>query len=344
MSLNHNSYEKIPESFEYWQLTEADYRALKKVSWVVTEKIHGANFCVITDGKEVSFAKRKELLSPEEDFFGFYYIKDQLTEQALNIYKILFSKDSRILSVSIYGELFGGEYPHPEIKGNPQLQAIQTGVYYTNAIAYAAFDIALQYPAPQHRVYLDYDASIKLFQQVGMFYAHPLFIGKYSEALAYNIEFPSTIPALLGLPPLPSPNKAEGLVIKPIKTISIDTPKGKIRPIIKRKISEFAEDSRYHQAQKWTQRDYHSTTSEAEQQMLSLVTPTRINNVISKLGRVSKNNPKTKQQLTELLIEDVLESFAEMYPNQWETMTSKQQYKLKSQLKDGVKALIEQKY
>lgn len=38
------SYEKIPESPNHWNLTESDYRAFKKTDWVVTEKIHGANF------------------------------------------------------------------------------------------------------------------------------------------------------------------------------------------------------------------------------------------------------------------------------------------------------------
>lgn len=70
------------------------------------------------------------------------------------------------------------------------------------------------------------------------------------------------------------------------------------------------------------------------------MTPTRLNNVISKLGRVSKNNPKIKQQLTELLIEDVLESFAEMFPNHWETMNLKLQDKVKKQLKNAVIDLL----
>lgn len=60
---------------------------------------------------------------------------------------------------------------------------------------------------------------------------------------------------ILNLPPLQKVNKAEGIVIKPIKSIYIETRKGKIRPIIKNKIPEFAEDSRYHQAQKWTYRN-----------------------------------------------------------------------------------------
>jgi hypothetical protein len=57
------SYDKIAETPNKWNLSETDYRALKKTNWVVMEKIHGANFCIVTDGTNVRFAKRKELLS-----------------------------------------------------------------------------------------------------------------------------------------------------------------------------------------------------------------------------------------------------------------------------------------
>jgi hypothetical protein len=40
---SYDSYEKIPENFNKWNLTESDYRNFNKTDWVVTEKIHGAN-------------------------------------------------------------------------------------------------------------------------------------------------------------------------------------------------------------------------------------------------------------------------------------------------------------
>lgn len=149
--------------------------------------------------------------------------------------------------------------------------------------------------------------------------AKPLFIGKYEEATAYNPEFESTIPAILNLPQLQQVNKAEGVVIKPVKTIYVETRKDKIRPIIKKKIPEFAEDSRYHQAQKWiyynrfTKNQQLSFEDELSQEMLALVTPTRLNSVISKLGRVADGNIEKQQQLVDLLEKDVLESFYEEY-------------------------------
>ncbi|OUL36918.1 RNA ligase [Nostoc sp. T09] len=307
------SYEKIPENFNKWGLTEADYRLFNKTDWVVTEKIHGANFGITTNGSQVRFAKRKEFLQPEDDFFDYQSLKDKLAHQVKEIFQILQS-EAPLQRIYVYGELFGGEYPHPDVPAVNRIQAVQTGVYYSPKIEYCAFDIVgLESQNLALRYYLDYQISLKLFQQVGIIAAEPLFIGKYEKALAYNIEFESTIPAALGLPKLPFVNKAEGVVIKPLHSIYIETGKQRIRPILKKKIPEFAEDSRFHQAQKWTVQQQPIITQqmsieeELTQEMLALVTPTRLNNVISKLGRVSVN------KLVELLVKDVLESFQEEY-------------------------------
>ncbi len=47
--------------------------------------------------------------------------------------------------------------------------------------------------------------------------------------------------------------------------------------------------------------------------MLVLVTVTRLNNVISKFGRVTNQDIEKQQQLVDLLVKDVIESFNEEY-------------------------------
>lgn len=318
MDWQYRAYEKIPENINRWNLTESDYRNFSKTDWVVTEKIHGANFGIVTDGKTVRFAKRKEFLDSGEDFFGYQLLQDKLIIEAKEIFQILQLEKLNLEKIFIYGELFGGEYPHPEVNSVSGVQAIQTGVYYSPTIEYCAFDIAVV--ENQENFYIDYSIALQLFEKVGMMAAKPLFIGKFEEGAAYNPEFESTIPAILNLPQLQQVNKAEGIVIKPVKSIYINR-KGKIRPIIKKKIPEFAEDSRYHQAQKWTyqnittknQSQELSFEDELSQEMLALVTPTRLNNVMSKFGRVAHGDIEKQQQLVDLLEKDVLESFDEEY-------------------------------
>lgn len=344
----YESYEKIPESLDKWNLTESDYRAFKKTDWVVTEKIHGANFCIIADGYEVRFAKRKEFLQPNEDFFNHQSLENKLIHQVQEIFRVIQAKYPHTLRVSVYGELFGGEYPHPDVPAVPGVQAVQTGIYYSPAIEYCAFDIAVEENGnPVKRDYKDYDKALKIFHQVDMMCAEPLFIGKYNEALAYNIEFESTIPALLGLPKLPFSNKAEGVVIKPVKSIYVDTAKGKFRPILKRKISEFAEDSRFHQATKWNRQQeptsYPTSNNEGwlKEIMLGLVTVSRLNNVISKIGRVSAKNKNMRHQLIQLLINDALETFKEDYQSIFSTLSTKSQQAILEQLHQEAQKLVD---
>ena len=328
MDWKYIAYEKIPENPNQWNLTLEDYRNFKKTDWVVTEKIHGANFGVVTDGKTVRFAKRKEFLDSEEDFFGYQILKAELVFKVKEIFNILQLQKRNLDKVFIYGELFGGEYPHLEVKPVSGVQAIQTGVYYSPDIEYCAFDIAViengnDNNKNNHKNYLDYSIALHLFEKVGMMAAKPLFIGKYEQAAAYNIEFESTIPGILNLPQLEQTNKAEGIVIKPDKSFYIETRKGRIRPIIKHKIPEFAEDKRYHQAQKWNYQNtlvkkqisnpILSLEDELCQEMLNLVTITRLENVISKFGRVKNQDRDKIQQLVDLLGQDVIESFNEEY-------------------------------
>ncbi|AFZ17104.1 RNA ligase family protein [Allocoleopsis franciscana] len=345
------SYEKISENLNKWNLTESDYRIFKKIDWVVTEKIHGANFGIVTDGLEVRFAKRKEFLQPEEDFFDYQSLKPQLVEQAKEIFKILQADWDDLLKVFVYGELFGGEYPHPDIPAVPHIQAVQTGIYYSPKIKYCAFDMAVEMKGNLvARDYLDYDKALNLFQQVGLMGTKPLFIGRYEEALAYNPEFDSTIPALLGLPKLPFKNHAEGIVIKPLKSIYVETHKGKIRPILKIKIPDFSEDSRFHQATKWT---YQKATTlqaptqglsieeELSQEMLALVTERRLINVISKIGRVSRSDWDKKQEVAQLLMQDVLETFNEEWESIFSGLSGENQQILMEQLHQKSQKLVE---
>jgi len=300
-------YEKIAESPQQWHLDEADYRALKKTPWIVTEKIHGAHFCINTDGSTISGASRKRLLAPEDNFFEYQRILHCLEQQIHQLYHLTLSLYPQLSWLSLYGELFGGSYPHPEVAGIAGLEPIQTGVYYAPDIEFCIFDLAISGIQLPHS-YLDYDQAITLLQRAGLLYAPPLLIGSYQEVLDYPIEFPSTIPALLGLPALAQDNKAEGIVIKPLR--AIHTPKGPIRPMFKRKIAAFAEDKRFHQAQKWPLPSSLRNAGNLDLlkwEAFNQLTENRLRNAISKIGYRGFHQPSKSRQLFQLFIADILE-------------------------------------
>ena len=298
---------------------------------MVTEKIHGANFCILTDGKIIKYAKRKEILAGDEDFFGHRELVKELKTKILSIFESLQKNSSEIKQVSIYGEIFGGEYPHPDVKPNRSVKAVQTGIYYSPNIEFIVFDIAYL-NKNRERKYIDYEELKQICTQVNILYTRALFIiGKYREAFAYNIEFTTTIPASLKLPPLEIANKAEGIVIKPAKFLLLDTVKGKIRPVIKKKIAQFAEDNRFHQAKKWNYKNDNEINNDSgsiEQNILSLVTENRLSNVLSKVGRIETLNKKKKRYLLNLYREDVLEAFREKWGDDFEKLETGKKEKI----------------
>ena len=245
-------YEKIAESLDRWRLEPSAFRTLRKAEWVVTEKIHGANFCIATNGDTVRCANRRELIAPGEPFFGYEAVRDRVGPKVRALFQGLQVQHPETISLYLYGELFGGGYPHPGVTPTPGVQPIQTGVWYAPDIRFCAFDLRVENAVGKYR-YLDYADVVTLCAEAGIFVAAPLFVGKYEVAMAQNNRFDSTVPRALGLPELPpGTNLAEGVVVKPYREIALLTAQGEpVRPVLKRKIREFSEDKRYHEATKW---------------------------------------------------------------------------------------------
>lgn len=152
--------------------------------------------------------------------------------------------------------------------------------------------------------YLDYDVCMELFKQSGYLYAEPLATGTLQAMISYPLGFESKLPAKFGLPPLDKPNVAEGIVIKPIKDIILESKKGPRRVIFKRKVEGFAEvkprgrdrvaNGYKKQAAEggatWTPDSDSQDFELLRYEILALITTQRVVNVVSKLGRPSINH------------------------------------------------------
>jgi Rnl2 family RNA ligase len=244
----------------------------------------------------------------------------------------------------IYGELCGGGYPHPDVPPDPAVQPVQTGIWYSPSIAFCAFDLAMQDDAsPTPKTYLDYDLALQICQEVGIFSAAPLFTGSYQEALTYPLGFDSTLPARLGLPPLPEANKAEGVVIKPLKTLLIETRKGAPRPVLKKKIPEFAEDKRFSQAQKWSTPQSPAAQSHLDLlkwEAFNLITENRLQSAISKVGALKAGDQRRVQQVFSVFLEDVLEQLERAQEALLATLSQEEQAQLRVYLTEEARKLF----
>jgi Rnl2 family RNA ligase len=341
-------YEKIAESLEAWLGDdEAAYRALRAVPWIATEKIHGANFCLVTDGVQIRAAKRKAYLDEGADFFGHRSLVDRLGPRVRAAAALVREREPGARLVFVYGELFGGGYPHPDVAPDPEVSPVQTGCWYAPTVELCAFDLGMVREGEARRVYLDHDTATRTLGEAGIFHAAPLVRGTYEEAVAFPLGFESTIPGRLGLPALPAGNKAEGIVVKPVRAVgrgSGGRAGEEIRPVIKRKIAEFAEDARFHAAEKWTTRP-----APAEEEALgwlryevsALVTEARLHAAVSKVGRVGPGDTARAAEVAALIVEDLHAELAARAPGQVGRLAPREAALLRSFVAGEARALVE---
>lgn len=154
-------YEKMPEDTNCWASKKLN--SFKK--WVALEKVHGANFSftVKCGDVDVLVAKRGAFLTEREEFFGVWRQKglvDEERHKARRVFAAVRELKSGLLSVTIYGELFGGmltlalwslykprvvigHYPHPSVPSCVGVVPVQKAVAYCPGLNFYAYDIAV---------------------------------------------------------------------------------------------------------------------------------------------------------------------------------------------------------
>ncbi|MCS3794721.1 RNA ligase family protein [Niastella sp. OAS944] len=310
--MNKNSeYEKMPKNLKGLHLSEKEQHDLNKLKWVVTEKIHGANFSFVYEDHKLLYAKRKNYLTWSDDFFGFQAVATEMEDRLIGLFEQL-KQDIPAHRYIIYGELFGGKYPHPEVAPDEHVQAIQTGVYYCPSVRFCAFDIAIETAENGSKAYLDYALSMAYFQRFGIFYANVLFSGKFNEALDFDTRIDSRIPDQLKLPAL-SPNLIEGIVIKPLYHAGLTDLE--VRPIVKLKNPEFDEENKFHEAEKWS--FIPNVTSKSDElsflvdEMANYITKNRLDSALSKIGGLDLANQERLYEIKKEFLEDICYDFNE---------------------------------
>lgn len=319
--INFSEYEKMPEDTNCW--VGKKLKSIKK--WVVLEKIHGANFSFyITKSSpdQVSIAKRDALLAGSTNFFGINYcdLIPQVSENLKQIYKLLTATNSKdIEQLILYGELFGGYYPCVGVTPSSlPIQPIQYEVKYSPDLRFIAYDIAVCRPGGV-KDYLDFDLFAKMCEEAQILYTKAIMIGSLEAALAVDLNFDSLIPKQLGLPALPKgSNTAEGIVIKPSKTIYLEGKKGiNSRVILKKKNDKFSE--RKHTvmekqaATKYNANDENILLIKFE--CLALVNKNRVQSAVSKLGL--PQNEDDMKKLLQMVREDVASEVKEENTESW---------------------------
>jgi len=245
----------------------------KEVMWVATEKIHGANFSIWYDGKEFQCGKRSGYIK-EENFYNYHLIYEDLKSYAKTLWFQLTNYYGPLTSFCLYGELYGGSYPHPDVE-QPNIKAIQSGVFYRPDVGFYAFDLVVD------EKIMDYPLFRQYMRDSGIPYSAALIVGTFDEVIKYDNVFQSTISERLGLPLIEN-NEAEGYVMKPMINQFFGNDS---RVILKSKNPKFSEKDQRNKAPK-TPKEINPDVKVSFDTAVTFITENRLKNVLSQYGEV----------------------------------------------------------
>jgi len=259
--------------------------------YIVTEKIHGANFSIniFNSGEKVVFGKRKSFLEPMESFMNYQTVMKQEDEKTLVDRLVEYAKQNNIEIIRVYGELFGLGVQKFDYK------KINTPTNKTVRI----FDIEI------NENQLTPIKAIQLLKQLDlekMYVPIVMISNSLQEALDVNTKFRSNFSSE------ECKYDCEGVVIRPYDTIAEYNYNGEQyfqHFILKKKNENFTDKTK---AEKISQvfvgsDEYLRLLGEYK----SYFTKGRIESVFSKEGNIE--SPKQFSQYIKFMSEDVKEDF-----------------------------------
>lgn len=303
-------YNSIENSYQDDFISSITEQGFGDLEYVVQEKVHGANLSFITDGQNILSAKRTELILDNEEFYNSKIVLANYKDKILNLHKVI-SADINTKTVKIFGEIFGGGYPHPNIPKDDTAKLVQRGIYYCPQNDFYAFDILLD-----NDKYLDVEPANTYFEKFGFVYAKTLYKGTLKDCLTYSNMFKTTIPTEYKLPELDG-NICEGVVVRPTQATFF---RNGSRVIIKNKNEKWSENNNYidkailrkllHEGEELSEE-----ASFLCEEVYKLITQNRLDNLISKIGEVNpkKDYGKVLGLYNKDTLTDFLKNFQDKY-------------------------------
>lgn len=342
--LRFDKYTSIENTYQTPYMLKVQEKVPEDMLWDVTEKVHGANCCMITDGNTVEFAKRSGIVGEGGGFFNYELVLAEFQSKILEAFKYVKEKyeteEKPIKMVQFYGELFGGTYPHEEVQRDSRYSAVQKGLYYAPYQSFYGFDIALVHgngtDANGYRTWLNPDEESEVYKANNIFHAKSLFRGTLKECLAFSNAFQTHIPEWLGLPPIED-NICEGVVIKPMVPQFFNNGD---RIVLKNKNERFSEKKKEHVHKEVVD------TPKVVINMVSLIkdyiTDARLCNVISHEGEFEM--PKAFGSLIKLYTEDILNDFIKENMAEWNSLEKGNQKLITKKMTSEASAVIKTHY
>lgn len=336
--LTFKKYSSIENHFNREFMEHVVEHMPQDLQYVVQEKVHGANTSFLCDGNEVKFAKRTSVLANDEKFYDYPELLEAYNDKVMNLFHRVKTLHPEVVTISVFGEMFGGLYPHNDVKVNRKLTLIQKGVCYTPEHEFYGFDIYIS--DGENGRYLPVDEVNEIFEMEGFFYAKTLFRGTLAECMKYPNAFPSKISEWLGLPAI-NDNICEGIVIRPVTPMYL---RNGSRVLIKSKNERFAEKKSVKKRNKLFAEPvpYSDELKALVSEVDAYVTENRLTNVVSHIGEV--HVPKDFGKIMGLFSKDVLEDFLKEHGGDYSALDKSEQKLLNKELNKLATALVKKVY
>lgn len=305
------SYPEIENSYQEGFVQKIKDRGLGNVPYIVTEKIHGSNSQIRFDActGEFSYGSRNHYLEEEEKFYNVQGCFDRLREDVLLFAKGLSSDlqalGQKLSAVTLYGEVFGGSYPHEDVVKDRNAIKVQKGVFYCPRNEWAAFDASYTTEGSDRAFFLPGSKFFSLCFLSGISTVPVLaLVHDIDAALKFPEDGASKVYEKYGLPAL-ADNIMEGIVFRPYFQ---DVWFGDHRVILKKKSAKFKEKSRAKKNEAPV--EVPEAVKKACEEISQYINRNRVDNVVSHIGEVT---PKDVGKVIMLVSQDVLKDYRKEY-------------------------------
>jgi len=258
-----------------------------KGTYILTEKIHGANFGIHYKEGQITFSRRKAYLKEDDIFCSHHMIAKDLKQAMVTLMEQSFFTNNE---VTVHGEIYGGMFYGEQSQGHTQVQA---GVNYSPEVGFSAFDIKVdgRFIAPIDSFPMLEGAGFLTVPVIGI-------MNGLINAFEFPCKFESRVPQELGLIPKEG-NFAEGVVIRPFEHERF-LPNG-TRVMFKNRTELFSERDTTRKAK--VKSDLPEDVQLVLQELGTYLTRPRLNNVLSKELEITQ---KDFGKVNKLLMEDAL--------------------------------------
>lgn len=282
------------------------------------EKLHGTNFQIRlfeTDSKlTIEYGRRTGILHEDTNFMDYekHLVTPKFVESVTHVWELL--KSDEVNQITIFGEYFGGRYPHLDLDPDSN-KPVQKDIWYSQTRMFCGFDILVSSCSKKEDQYIDVKDANEIFKTCDIFCLDPIKEGTLDELLEFDVEnLKTTIPSRVGLPEIEN-NFAEGIIIRPInecKTFRNN------RVILKKKRSKFSEKKTIRNNVIKHKTPLSEKVINLINELESYITVARLNNLISKYGQIPEERKIMK--FAGLYAQDIFQEYEEETGHRLNTM------------------------